>query len=99
MLIIDKPLIHIYMFECHLYLDCIWHRNLMAISTLNICISKHVDQEAILTHYPTVLYLPWGTMVHHSETSIGYAFAINQASELVLKVNAPHQKKDKPFIL
>lgn len=71
----------------------------MAISTLNICISKHVDQEAILTHYPTVLYLPWGTMVHHSETSIGYAFAINQASELVLKVNAPHQKKDKPFIL
>ena len=28
LLIIDKPLIHIYMSECHLYVEYIWHKNL-----------------------------------------------------------------------
>ncbi len=59
LLIIDKPLMHIYMFECHLCLEYIWHRNLHHSIYV---VSKHVDREEILTHYPIVLYFPWWTM-------------------------------------
>ena len=101
MLIIDKLLIHIYMFECHLYSECIWHRNLMAISTLNICCFKacrpRSNPHSLSNRFVFTLG-KYGSLL--PEISIGYAFARNQGSELqVLKVNAPHQKKDKPFIL